>query len=167
MLHVSFQKFLNILPSCGIVDLDMLTQKKLNRLAKLGLVRDLPIKDFLTIEKCVAYARGKHHRKPHHPKLVNTIDSLLQLLHMDLFGPVNVLSISRKAYCLVITDDYSRFTWVFFLVHKHETLEIVKRFVVLIENQTNQRVKGLHCDNETEFKNVKLNFFCAQKGIAR
>ena len=80
--------------------------KNLNRVAKLGLVRDFPVRDFITIEKCVACARGKHHRKPHYSKLVNTIDSLLQLLHMDLFGPVNVLSISRKAYCLVITDDY-------------------------------------------------------------
>jgi len=92
--------------------------KNLNRVAKLGLVRDLPIRDFMRIEKCVACARGKHHRKPHHPKLVNTIDYLLQLIHMDLFGPVNVLSISRKVYCLVITNDYSRFTWVFFLANK-------------------------------------------------
>ena len=84
--------------------------KNLNRLAKLGLVRDLPVKDFQTVEKCVACAKEKHHRKPHHPKLVNSIDSLLQLLHMDLFGPVNVLNISRKSYCLVITDDYSLFT---------------------------------------------------------
>ena len=141
--------------------------KNLNRLAKNDLVRDLPIKDFITLEKCVACAQGKHHRKPHKPKLFNSIDTLLQLLHMDLFGPVGVLSINRSSYCLVITDDYSRFSWVFFLSNKSETAELIKRFVVLMENQTNERVKGIRCDNGTEFKNAILDLFCAERGIQR
>jgi transposase InsO family protein len=39
----------------------------------------------------------------------------LELLHMDLFGPVACLSIGGSKYGLVIVDDFSRFTWVFFL----------------------------------------------------
>ena len=113
--------------------------KNLNRLAKGNLVRHLPIKHFLTIEKCVACAKGKQHRLPHKVKTVNTIASVLQLLHMDLFGPVNVLSITHKAYCLVITDDYSRFTWVFFLSNKSETTSIVQQFITLMERQTNKQ----------------------------
>ncbi|TLX69673.1 hypothetical protein E9993_22805, partial [Labilibacter sediminis] len=50
--------------------------KNLNRLAKNDLVRDLPVKDFITTDKCVACALGKQHRKPHRPKLVNSIDTL-------------------------------------------------------------------------------------------
>jgi hypothetical protein len=42
----------------------------------------------------------------------------LELLHMDLFGPIAYISIGRSKYCLVIMDDYSRFTWVFFLQKK-------------------------------------------------
>jgi hypothetical protein len=42
-------------------------------------------------------------------------DRPLELLHMDLFGPIAYISISGRKYCLVIVDDYSRFTWVFFL----------------------------------------------------
>ena len=53
--------------------------KNLNRLAKNDLVRGLPVKDFITFEKCVACAHGKHHRKPHFPKSINSIDKLLQL----------------------------------------------------------------------------------------
>ena len=128
--------------------------KNLNRIAKNELVRGLPIKDFITFEKCVACAQGKHHRKPHRPKLINSIIALLQLLHMDLFGPVNVLSINRNSYCLVIIDDYSRFTWVFFLSIKSETPELIKRFITLIENQLNAKVKGIRSDNGTEFKNA-------------
>ncbi|KAL4582814.1 hypothetical protein LXL04_007375 [Taraxacum kok-saghyz] len=139
--------------------------KNLNRIAKNELVRGLPVKDFITFEKCVACAQGKQHRQPHRPKLINTIDSLLQLIHMDLFGPVNVLSINRNSYCLVIIDDYSRFTWVFFLSAKSETPELIKRFITLIENQLNTKVKGIRSDNGTEFKNAVMDRFCAEKGI--
>jgi hypothetical protein len=44
-----------------------------------------------------------------------TTDRPLELLHMDLFGPIAYISIDGSKYCLVIVDDYSRFTWVFFL----------------------------------------------------
>jgi hypothetical protein len=40
---------------------------------------------------------------------------------MDLFGPVAYISINGNTYDLVIVDDYSRFTWVFFLQDKGET----------------------------------------------
>ncbi|XP_052627206.1 uncharacterized protein LOC128133719 [Lactuca sativa] len=86
---------------------------------------------------------------------------------MDLFGPVNVLSINRNSFCLVVIDDYSRFTWVFFLYNKAEIPNLIKRFIVMIENQTNNQVKALRIDNGTEFKNAVLDHFCAEKGIVR
>jgi hypothetical protein len=46
-------------------------------------------------------------------------DRPLELLHMDLFGPITYISIGGSKYCLVIVDDYSRFTWVFFLKEKN------------------------------------------------
>ncbi|GJZ12805.1 retrovirus-related pol polyprotein from transposon TNT 1-94 [Tanacetum coccineum] len=55
--------------------------------------------------------------------------SKLELLHMDLCGPMRVASINGKKYILVIIDDYSRFTWVYFLHTKDETPEIIKKFI--------------------------------------
>ncbi|KAJ9565897.1 hypothetical protein OSB04_001863 [Centaurea solstitialis] len=55
--------------------------------------------------------KGKQHKSTHKSKEVNKISAPLQLLHMDLFGPTNAMSIGKKSYCLVIVDDYSRFTW--------------------------------------------------------
>ncbi|KAJ0958119.1 putative RNA-directed DNA polymerase [Helianthus annuus] len=141
--------------------------KNLNRLAKGQLVRDLPIKDFMLVEKCVACAKGKAHRKPHKTKPAPSTKAVLELLHMDLFGPVNVLSIGKKAYCLVIVDDYSRYTWVYFLSHKNETAVLVKQFITLAENQASTKVKVIRSDNGTEFKNVTLDTFCINKGIDR
>ena len=84
---------------------------------------------------------------------------------MEFFGLVNVLSIKRSSYCLVVIDDFSRFTWVFFLSNKAGVAELIKKFIVLIENQTNNRVKALRTDNGTKFKNYILDRFCAEKGI--
>ncbi|GJW07999.1 putative ribonuclease H-like domain-containing protein [Tanacetum coccineum] len=86
---------------------------------------------------------------------------------MDLFGPVSVRSINRKSYCLVVTDDFSRFSWVFFLATKDETPEILKNFITGIENQSDHKVKTIRSDNGTEFKNRIMNEFCEMKGIRR
>ncbi|GKC51855.1 putative ribonuclease H-like domain-containing protein [Tanacetum coccineum] len=86
---------------------------------------------------------------------------------MDLFGPTSLRIINHKIYCLVVTDDYSRFSWVFFLATKDETSGILKTFITGIENQINHKVKIIRCDNGTEFKNNDMNQFCGMKGIKR
>ena len=53
---------------------------------------------------------------------------------MDLFGPVNVKSITGDLYCLVVTDDYSRYSWVFFQETKDETFENLMILFKKLEN---------------------------------
>ncbi|GJZ39429.1 putative ribonuclease H-like domain-containing protein [Tanacetum coccineum] len=141
--------------------------KNLNRLVKGNLVRGLPTKLFQNDHTCVACQKGKQHKASCKAKLVSSISQTLQLLHMDLFGPTSVRSINHKTYCLVITDDFSRFSWTFFLRTKDETSAILKDFIRQIENQLNQKVKILRCDNGTEFKNKEVIEFCGFKGIKR
>nr|GEV27535.1 hypothetical protein [Tanacetum cinerariifolium] len=109
----------------------------------------------------------KQHRAFCKSKPVSSVSQPLQRLHMDLFGPTFVTSLNKKSYCLVVTDDYSRFSWVFFLATKDETGTILKTFITGIENQINHKVKIIRSDNETEFKNHDLNQFCGMKGIKR
>ncbi|GKC90285.1 putative ribonuclease H-like domain-containing protein [Tanacetum coccineum] len=73
----------------------------------------------------------------------------------------------KKIYCLVVTDDYSRFSWVFFLATKDETSGILKSFITGVENLIDQKVKVIRCDNGTKFKNKEMNQFCERKGIKR
>ncbi|GJZ25732.1 putative ribonuclease H-like domain-containing protein [Tanacetum coccineum] len=73
----------------------------------------------------------------------------------------------KKMYCLVVIDDYSKFSWVFFLATKHETCEILKTFITGIENLIDLKVKVIRCDNGTKFKNKVMNQFCEIKGIKR
>ncbi|GJR57584.1 ribonuclease H-like domain-containing protein [Tanacetum coccineum] len=83
------------------------------------------------------------------------------------FKTMNKLSLMKKMYCLVVTDDFCRFSWVFFLASKDETWEILKTFITGIENLIDLRVKVIRCDNRTEFKNRVMNQFCEMKGIKR
>nr|GEU81688.1 ribonuclease H-like domain-containing protein [Tanacetum cinerariifolium] len=66
----------------------------------------------------------------------------------------------KNMYCLVVTDDYSRFSWVFFLATKDETSGILKAFITGIENLIDDKVKIIRCNNRTEFKNKEMNQFC-------
>ncbi|GJX05145.1 putative ribonuclease H-like domain-containing protein, partial [Tanacetum coccineum] len=141
--------------------------KNLNKLVKGNLVRGLPSKIFQNDHTCVACQKGKQHKASCKAKSVSSISQPLQLLHMDLFGPTSVRSLNHKTYCLVITDDFSRFSWVFFLRTKDETSGILKDFIRQIENQLNQKVKSIRCDNGTEFKNRDFIEFCGSKGIKR
>ncbi|GJS78504.1 putative ribonuclease H-like domain-containing protein [Tanacetum coccineum] len=110
---------------------------------------------------------GKQHIASYKTKTVSSISQPLQMLHIDLFGPTFVKSLMEKMYCLVVTDDFSRFSWVFFLATKGETSEILKTFITGIENLIDLRVKVIRCDNGTEFKNRVMNQFCEMKGIKR
>ncbi|GJZ48800.1 putative ribonuclease H-like domain-containing protein [Tanacetum coccineum] len=134
---------------------------------KGNLVRGLPSKIFDNDHTCVACQKGKQHKASCKDKLMSSISQLLQMLHMDLFGPTSVRSINHKTYFLVVTDDFSRFSWVFFLAFKDETSGVLKKFITEIENQLNYKVKVIRCDNGTEFKNREMNELCGLKGIKR
>ncbi|GJU77709.1 ribonuclease H-like domain-containing protein [Tanacetum coccineum] len=139
--------------------------KNLNKLVKGNLVRGLPSKVFRNDHTCVACHKGKQHKASCKAKLERLITEPLHTLHMDLFGPTSVKSINHASYCLVITDDCTRFSWVFFLATKDETSGILQNFIRQIENQLNHRVKIIRSDNGTEFKNRDMLEFCGNKGI--
>ncbi|GJS12233.1 putative ribonuclease H-like domain-containing protein [Tanacetum coccineum] len=141
--------------------------KTMNKLVKRNLVRGLPTKLFESDQTYVACQKGKHHRASCKSKTENLTSLPLHLLHMDLFGPTFVKSLMKKMYCLVVIDDYSRFTWVFLLAAKDETSGILKYFITGIENLVDHKVKVIRCDNGIEFKNREMNQFCEMKGILR
>jgi hypothetical protein len=92
---------------------------------------------------------GAHH--PH--KNVITTNMPLELLHMDLFGPIAYISFGGSKY------DYSCFTWVFFLQEKSQTQEALKRFLRQTQNEFGLRIKKIRSDNGTEFNNSQIEGF--------
>nr|GEV36858.1 putative ribonuclease H-like domain-containing protein [Tanacetum cinerariifolium] len=141
--------------------------KAINKLVKSNFVRGLPTKVFENANTCFPCKKGKQHGASCKTKPISSVDQPLFRLHMDLFGPTFVKSLNKKSYCLVVTDDYSRFTWVFFLANKDETSPILKTFITGLENQLSLKVKVFRSNNGNEFKNSDLNQFCGMKGIKR
>ncbi|GJV22099.1 retrovirus-related pol polyprotein from transposon TNT 1-94 [Tanacetum coccineum] len=86
-------------------------------------------------------------------------------LHMDLCGPIRVASINGKKYILVIVDDFSRYTWVYFLRSKDETPEIIKKFITQAQLNYKAKVCKIRTDNGTEFKNATLKAHYEKLGI--
>ena len=144
--------------------LSHLNFSNLNELVKRDLVRGLPKVLFTPDGLCDSCQKCKQRRTSHKSKAESSVDKAFHMLHLDLFGPVNIMSISKKRYTLVIVDEYTRFTWVYFLHRKDETAAILLDHVRMIETDE-FKVKILRSDNGTEFKNSAMEEFCKYKGI--
>ncbi|KAI3821566.1 hypothetical protein L1987_09134 [Smallanthus sonchifolius] len=139
--------------------------RKMNYIVRNDLVLGIPKMKFSVPDDCIPCKKGKQRKKSHKSKSTNSIVTPLELLHMDLFGPISIRSIGGKSYCLVVTDDYSRFSWVKFLSSKAETTELVQYLILGLETLFNLKVRRIRSDNGSEFKNSKMGIFCLQKGI--
>ncbi|KAI3814308.1 hypothetical protein L1987_19059 [Smallanthus sonchifolius] len=106
----------------------------MNHLVRNGLVTGVPKLRFAVADDYMPYKKGKQQRKSHKAKLQNSIDTPLELLHMDLFGPISIRSIGGKSYYLVVIDDFSRFSWVHFLGTKDETADILQYLILSLES---------------------------------
>ncbi|KAI3770544.1 hypothetical protein L6452_01680 [Arctium lappa] len=116
-------------------------------------------KDLLDCEK------GKMKKASHTPKPEPCTSAILDILHVDLCGPMKTNSIGKKRYVLVIVDDYSRYTWVKFLKSKDETPEVLINLIKTIQTNKQKQVKVVRSDNGTEFKNNTLQDFYDSQGI--
>ena len=88
-----------------------------------------------------------------------------ELLHMDLFGSTQYTSIGGNKYGFMIVDDYTRYTWIFFLVDKSDMLATFKLFVKRIHNEFEITIKRVRSDNGSEFKNTRIDELCVEFGI--
>ncbi|GJV19048.1 putative ribonuclease H-like domain-containing protein [Tanacetum coccineum] len=111
-------------------------------------------------------SKEKSKRASHQPKPVPNSKQRLHPLHMDLYGPMRVESINGKRYVLVIVDDYSRYTWVYFLISKDKAPEEIKTFLKKITVPLQAPVIIVRTDNGTEFKNQVLQEYFNSVGIS-
>ena len=88
------------------------------------LVRGLSKVRFETNKLCDACQLGNQTRNNFRHKNIISTSRPLELIHMDLFGPIRTTSLGGKKYGFVIVDDYSRYIWVMFLAHKDEAFTI-------------------------------------------
>jgi transposase InsO family protein len=139
--------------------------KNLHKLQKDGHILGLTNIIFEKDRPCGACQARKQVGTHHHAKNIMTTTRPLEMIHMDLFGPVAYINIGGNKNGLVIIDDYSRFTWVFFLQDKSETQYVLKKFLRMAQNEFYAKVKKIKSDNGTEFKNTQVEDFLDEEDI--
>jgi transposase InsO family protein len=84
---------------------------------------------------------------------------------MDTVGPSRVHSMGDKWYVLIIVDDYSRYSWVFFLESKDEVFEYFWSLALRLNNEHPNCFKAICSDNGIEFRNATFDQFCLEHGV--
>ena len=145
--------------------LSHLNFNNINELVKKDLVRGLPNSVFAPDGLCDSCQKAKQRKSSFKSKTESSILEPYHLLHVDLFGPVNVMSIAKKKYAMVIVDEFTRYTWVYFLHAKSETASVLIDHVRQLDKLVKDSVKIIRSDNGTEFKNLIMEEFCKDHGI--
>ena len=117
-------------------------------------------------EVCAHCISGKHSRASFLSPSYRAL-SVLELLHMDICGPISPQTIGGKRYFLLIVDDYSRCMWVALLKEKSEALEQFKRFKLMVEAEKGVKMKSIRSDRGGEFTSDEFKELCDKSGIKK
>ena len=130
------------------------------RLSGLGLIRGLPELKFEKNLVCAPCHHGKMVVASHPPVNLVMTERPCELLHMDTVGPSRVRSVGGKWYVLVIVDDFSRYSWVFFLSSKDEVFMHFRSLALRLFKEQEGVLRAICSDNGIEFKNTFFDAFC-------
>jgi transposase InsO family protein len=137
----------------------------LNKVVAKDLVVGLPKIKISKDHLCDACQMGKQTRISFKSKNIVSTRKPLKILHMDLFGPSRIKSLSGNYYGFVIVDDYSRFFWTIFLASKSDTFSGFEKFAKISQNKLNTSIVTIRSDHGGEFKNHLFEEFCETNEI--
>lgn len=123
------------------------------------------MRDTTVKEPCESCVEGKTQRKTHHRIGERKTNSIMEMWHIDLVGPIYPASRGGKRYIFTIIDDYSRMIFVMLLEYKREAADKLKQLIILKENQTSLKLKVVRSDNGGEFLGRDLKDWLQRKGI--
>jgi transposase InsO family protein len=136
------------------------------RLSSLDLIQGLPKLKFEKDLVCQPCRHGKMTVASHSSVTKVMTSHPCELLHMDIVGPVRVFSFGGKWFVLVVVDDFSRYSWVFFMVAKDEAFTHARDLILRLQNELPKNaMRAIRGDNGTEFKNTQFATFCASLGL--
>jgi hypothetical protein len=98
----------------------------------------------------------------HSPVTKVMTSQLGELLHMDNVGPTRVCSFGGMWYVIVVVDNFSHYSWVFFMKAKNEAITHDRDLILSLQNEfPNNAMRVIRSDNGIEFKNTHFETFCA------
>eukprot|EP00253_Pinus_taeda_P025292 PITA_25292 len=136
----------------------------LNLLRRKGMVKGLPLID-KPDNLCEGCILGKQHREVFPSGKSIRAKAPLEIIHSDLYGPMQAPSLGGNQYFLTFIDDFTRKTWVYFLKNKSEVFEKFRNFKALVENQSGLHIKVLRTDRGGEYISKEFLRFCRENGI--
>jgi hypothetical protein len=113
---------------------------------------------------CIACAQGKHARSSFRSSSSHA-EGLLDLVHSDVCGPVEMPSIGGSRYFVTFVDDASHKVFLYFVKSKSEVKEVYERFKAKAERQTGRKLKMLRTDNDTESVNSVMKMSMQRDGV--
>lgn len=125
---------------------------------------DIPLKIQAVCEACQL---GKQRQSPFDEAKASGAQRVLQLVHVDVYGPMNTASVTGARYFLMFVNDFSRKMWVCFLKLKSEVFNEFEKFKALVEEESGCHITTLRSDNGGEFCSKEFNNFCSKHGIKR
>lgn len=132
-------------------------------LSKKEMVLGLPKIDSLNM--CEGRIHGKQCKKPFSMGKSKKASSCLELLHVDLCGPMQTKSFDRSRYFLLFTYDYNHMSWVYFLKSKSKTFKTFKKFKAFVKKQNGGNIKARCINKGVEFLSINLINFLKSKDI--
>ncbi|CAH2108768.1 unnamed protein product [Euphydryas editha] len=129
-------------------------------------VDGLTLKEKVDITKstCTICCEGKQARLPF-THVGKRSTEVLYIIHTDICGPMECESIGGSKYFILFVDDFSRMTAIYFLKNKNDALNSFREYKVLVENQTNKKIRIIRSDNGREFCNAEFNDYLKKMGI--
>ncbi|GKU96119.1 hypothetical protein SLEP1_g9388 [Rubroshorea leprosula] len=134
-----------------------LNMNKLRVMVQKELVKGLPnLTSFGDGGSCEGCQYGKAYRLPFE-KSFSRCKAPLDCIHSDLFGPTPTPSYSGFRYMLIFVDDFTRFTWVYFVKEKSEVFLKFQEFKETIERALGRKIKRLRTDNGAKWSGGEEN----------
>jgi len=115
-------------------------------------------------EVCEPCLQAKQTRSPF-PESTSTTTRPMELVHMDVMGPMPVHSLGGKRYLATFMDDYSKLSMVRPLASKADVAAASKEVLEFLSNQSSCKLKAVRTDNGTEYVNQELRSYFKSKGV--
>ncbi|KAL0560690.1 hypothetical protein IC582_001101 [Cucumis melo] len=137
----------------------------ISKVIKANAIIGLPPLSFSSLESCSECPAGKQVKSVYKPVNISSTSHILELLHIDLMGPMQTESLGRKQYAVVCVDDFSRYTWIKFILDKLETFKTCQTLVTQLQREKNTGIGRIRTDHGREFENKHFAEFCDNEGI--
>ena len=92
-------------------------------------------------------------------------NDLLEIIHTDVCGPMSVEARGGYRHFLTLTDDLSRYRYIYLMKHKYETFEKFKEYQSEVESHRNKKIKFLQSDRGGEYLSYEFGLRLKQCGI--